>query len=981
MTKLNSISISNVRRFSEDVTLNISSGATIILAPNGTGKTSIFEAIELALTGAVRRLSQPPDALIRDGLDIAKIRLDFDSAQYCEAVFNRGNNPQTDIQHNSLFGKVERENIPFLLRLTHLLNQNSKDWFVQSTGTAAAQQLDSLAIGKDAQYVFGNITSLKRSSTLLLEGVQRDFDIANEKLQSWRALLDRRSSVMTVSETGLTPKQELIKTIQDIDGRASLKISEQVPAISAFLSEVDFRLQQSLESLKNKKGTLESLKSTIQSYTQVLASLLQAQQSVKEKNDEIDQTQKEIQELTSKIDREIKLRDEANNNVALQRSSLSNLARFNEASVLLQSLRHNLIILNDQRDVAIKQLQIAEQAFKEYSERNGIAKSVQARKAVIEKQKNDLLPLQLIAKDWMKSEIILQQQREALANAEQKMKQAEEDLSTADLATKSAKDTIDALEKRLKSLTETSDTIKQAVTIIVSNLSATETICPVCLTEYEPIALQERMARAVTSINTEIAPINDALQKSKEELERMSGSAKGAKSTVESSKNEYASIQNLILEISSKAISYRDRFISASDGKSALTEFESRLKTINDSEEAINKEFNDLKDIPSDADVASADSDFRTKYASKSQLDATIESVIRQVAEQEQIVTNLQKDINLTFTKETIESQIFQFEQNSRLHEENRKNLASKLAQESELNEKYKGQLIALQTNVQNLDFRKSELLNLWYQSGIKGEPSLTELEKAQKETEVQLKKVQDNLKVLERISPELAKWQTYEEYFKFEEEVRAQAGELSEEDFTKKLSDELDIAQRKLKTVQNNNEILLKFSGYLDTEIQTINKRLEAINPTLGRILKRLTVDPRFADTSISSYQHYKKNYADVKVPLHGSRALVAHVASEAQITDVQFSFLLAMAQTYQWSPWKALLLDDPTQHHDLVHAASVFDLLRDYIVDHGFQVVMATHDSVQAKFFMRKLENDGVPCSLYNLRSTESGVIAEIG
>lgn len=981
MTKLNSISISNVRRFSEDVTLNISSGATIILAPNGTGKTSIFEAIELALTGAVRRLSQPPDALIRDGLDIAKIRLDFDSAQYCEAVFNRGNNPQTDIQHNSLFGKVERENIPFLLRLTHLLNQNSKDWFVQSTGTAAAQQLDSLAIGKDAQYVFGNITSLKRSSTLLLEGVQRDFDIANEKLQSWRALLDRRSSVMTVSETGLTPKQELIKTIQDIDGRASLKISEQVPAISAFLSEVDFRLQQSLESLKNKKGTLESLKSTIQSYTQVLASLLQAQQSVKEKNDEIDQTQKEIQELTSKIDREIKLRDEANNNVALQRSSLSNLARFNEASVLLQSLRHNLIILNDQRDVAIKQLQIAEQAFKEYSERNGIAKSVQARKAVIEKQKNDLLPLQLIAKDWMKSEIILQQQREALANAEQKMKQAEEDLSTADLATKSAKDTIDALEKRLKSLTETSDTIKQAVTIIVSNLSATETICPVCLTEYEPIALQERMARAVTSINTEIAPINDALQKSKEELERLSGSAKGAKSTVESSKNEYASIQNLILEISSKAKSYRDRFISASDGKSALTEFESRLKTINDSEEAINKEFNDLKDIPSDADVASADSDFRTKYASKSQLDATIESVIRQVAEQEQIVTNLQKDINLTFTKETIESQIFQFEQNSRLHEENRKNLASKLAQESELNEKYKGQLIALQTNVQNLDFRKSELLNLWYQSGIKGEPSLTELEKAQKETEVQLKKVQDNLKVLERISPELAKWQTYEEYFKFEEEVRAQAGELSEEDFTKKLSDELDIAQRKLKTVQNNNEILLKFSGYLDTEIQTINKRLEAINPTLGRILKRLTVDPRFADTSISSYQHYKKNYADVKVPLHGSRALVAHVASEAQITDVQFSFLLAMAQTYQWSPWKALLLDDPTQHHDLVHAASVFDLLRDYIVDHGFQVVMATHDSVQAKFFMRKLENDGVPCSLYNLRSTESGVIAEIG
>jgi len=59
---------------------------------------------------------------------------------------------------------------------------------------------------------------------------------------------------------------------------------------------------------------------------------------------------------------------------------------------------------------------------------------------------------------------------------------------------------------------------------------------------------------------------------------------------------------------------------------------------------------------------------------------------------------------------------------------------------------------------------------------------------------------------------------------------------------------------------------------------------------------------------------------------------------------------------------PWKALLLDDPTQHHDLVHASSVFDVLRDYIIDFDYQV-MSTDDSIQAKFFQRKLENEGVP------------------
>jgi DNA repair protein SbcC/Rad50 len=119
--------------------------------------------------------------------------------------------------------------------------------------------------------------------------------------------------------------------------------------------------------------------------------------------------------------------------------------------------------------------------------------------------------------------------------------------------------------------------------------------------------------------------------------------------------------------------------------------------------------------------------------------------------------------------------------------------------------------------------------------------------------------------------------------------------------------------------------------------------------------------VEPRFANTNLNSFLYYKKQHANVKVVLHGEKVIASHVASEAQITDLQFAFLLAMARTYQWSSWKALLLDNPTQHHDLVHASAVFDLLRDYIVDHNFQILLARHDSVQAKFFVRKLENDG--------------------
>jgi ABC-type lipoprotein export system ATPase subunit len=57
-------------------------------------------------------------------------------------------------------------------------------------------------------------------------------------------------------------------------------------------------------------------------------------------------------------------------------------------------------------------------------------------------------------------------------------------------------------------------------------------------------------------------------------------------------------------------------------------------------------------------------------------------------------------------------------------------------------------------------------------------------------------------------------------------------------------------------------------------------------------------------------------------------------------------------------------------------VHSASVFDLLRDFISDHGYQVVIATHDAAQARFFLRKLLNDGIDARIINLQPSDEGV-----
>ncbi|MFH1128134.1 MAG: AAA family ATPase [Candidatus Omnitrophota bacterium] len=90
MKHIEKITISNARRFAENVEIDFGAGATIILATNGTGKTTIFEAIELALIGKVKRLENSPDAIIRKESSEMSARLNFSEGKYCQVDYAKG---------------------------------------------------------------------------------------------------------------------------------------------------------------------------------------------------------------------------------------------------------------------------------------------------------------------------------------------------------------------------------------------------------------------------------------------------------------------------------------------------------------------------------------------------------------------------------------------------------------------------------------------------------------------------------------------------------------------------------------------------------------------------------------------------------------------------------------------------------------------------------------------------------------------------
>ncbi|MEQ8286550.1 AAA family ATPase [Thalassospira sp.] len=91
--------------------------------------------------------------------------------------------------------------------------------------------------------------------------------------------------------------------------------------------------------------------------------------------------------------------------------------------------------------------------------------------------------------------------------------------------------------------------------------------------------------------------------------------------------------------------------------------------------------------------------------------------------------------------------------------------------------------------------------------------------------------------------------------------------------------------------------------------------------------------------------------------------------IHSEGQLAALAVSMLCAASLTFQWSKWKALILDDPLQHNDSIHSAAFADMMGNLAKEEGYQIILSTHDIGQAEFLRRKFRSRKVPCTTLNL------------
>lgn len=91
--------------------------------------------------------------------------------------------------------------------------------------------------------------------------------------------------------------------------------------------------------------------------------------------------------------------------------------------------------------------------------------------------------------------------------------------------------------------------------------------------------------------------------------------------------------------------------------------------------------------------------------------------------------------------------------------------------------------------------------------------------------------------------------------------------------------------------------------------------------------------------------------------------------VLSEGQMAANGFSILCAASVAYPWSRWRALLLDDPLQHNDIIHAAAFVDVMRNLVEFERYQLIMSSHNRDEGEFIARKFDAAGLPCTVVEL------------
>jgi len=990
MSKLNSITLSNLRKFGPAVEIELSPGATIVLAPNGTGKTTLFEAIEFGLTGRIARLHDDIKHVIRDDEAFAQVSLNFADFTATSKVTAAGKVSQEG-DLTALFPGIPENDLPFLLRLTHLLDQRENEWIVKADDKDAGSQLAKLPIGREGSRAGATLPSVRRSLTEQKSREQRGLIDLEKELGEWNRLIQERDIATAGAVGALRPQEHLAKAISE--AAVQTQSLEQIPP--GLLSEP---VNQDTLVLAHS-ALLDILRIKVERVQALIVGLAEANglvESFGAVRSRLDTLNVQLASASETLGSHSKIRtdnatllQEHHANILLAQQERVSVGQALEQLVNEAGARQQVDHRNQALTEAATAVRNAEQHFAALRQKHERNLQIRNQHAQLDNQLQSLDQTekrlregQRLVIEWEATEERLKENRKESDLLEEVLAHLGAELAEKRAAQEACKAAEDAARVHYQALSSSADAIRQAVASIAEHLPPEQESCPLCLHSHGAAELHDRVAKALQAINPSLASADQQLKAAAEAFAASAAEVASALEAVGDCQAKLAALDDIRQVLEREIVQFRIDPILASDSVSLAKEsLRVQLDGIASSRRSLTNRRTGLEPLVAQEAFEQALHTYETAVNALDQARVQHSEALTRLDQAVATLSALTTSAPIGRTLEELTVQKNQLD--DRISELNGKvdTVQTELdAQQSQLLE-LSGAVRSLEEAIRHVQTQLASLRASWLGLGLEGDP-LAEAAKARASTlRSTLVDLENNLRMLENLGVEISAWTKLNESQLAQRLIDAQRLDRTEESFFAYLNDRIASATGQLADLTKLSEAMDALDAFLKKEIGNVQKHVSKVVPRWQALLKRVVRETRFHEASLNFFTHYNKERAEVLVPLGSKSAPVPDVASEAQLTDLQLTFLLSMAMSHQWSPWKALLLDDPTQHHDLVHASAVFDLLRDYIVDHGFQVVIATHDALQARYFLRKLQNDGIEAKIWSLVPTDNGVTAEEG
>jgi exonuclease SbcC len=990
MSKLDSILLSNLRKFGPNVEIKLSPCATIILAPNGTGKTTLFEAIEFGLTGRIARLRDDTNHVIRDDEDFAKVSLNFGDFTATSKVTATGEvSREGDLA--TIFPGIPKDDLPFLLRLTHLLDQRENEWIVKADDKDAGSQLAKLPIGREGSRVGATLPSVRRTLTEQKGREQQKLIDLEKELSEWNRLIQERDSAAASAIGTLRPQEHLAKAISE--AAVQTHSLDQLPP--GLLSE---SVNQDILALAHS-ALQNILRIKVERVQALIVDIAEADGLVENfgaVRSRLDALTTQLATANTTLDSHSKIRaehaaflQEHQANILLAQQERVSVGRALERLVNEAAARQQVDFRNQALTDATNTVSNAEKQCSDLREKHERNLQIRNQHAQLDNQlqsldqtEKQLREGQRLVIEWETAEKRLKENREESNLLEEGRALIVSELAEKRAAREACRVTEDAARVHYQALSSSADAIRQAVASIAEHLPSEQESCPLCLYPHGASELRKRVSSALQAINPSLTAADQQLKAAVAALAACDAEVVSALESVTDRQAKLVALTDIRRVLEQEIVRFRIDPILASDSvplakESIMVQLDgvsSNRKSAVDRRTSlaplVAQEFFVQVQHSYEIAIATLDQAHLQRGEALTRLEQAI-AALSVITTGAPVGRTLEE---LTLQKSQLDDQVSDL--NGKVDA-----VHSALdAQQRQLQE-LSSAARNIEEAIRNAQAHLVSLRASWHGLGLVGDP-LAEAAQARVSTlRSTLADLERNLGSLENLGIEISAWVKLNESQLAQRLIDAQRLDRTEESFVADLNNRISIAARKLAELTKLSGAMDALDGFLKKEIGSVQKHVSKVVPRWQALLKRVVRETRFHEASLKFFTHYSKGRAEVSVPLGKKSAPVPNVASEAQLTDLQLTFLLSMAMSHQWSHWKALLLDDPTQHHDLVHASAVFDVLRDYIVDHGFQVVIATHDALQARYFLRKLQNDGIDAKIWTLVPTAHGVTAKEG